>query len=166
MAKALFISSKDIVKYTNMNGSVDPDTYVQFIYQAQQVHIQNYLGTRLYDRINNDIVAGTLTAPYAALLEDYIKFMVVWYSMVEFLPYASIKINEKGMFKHTSENATNVDKTEIDFLIEKARDTAQSYTNRFIDHMTFNQVLFPEYNLNSNGDVYPDKDANFVGWIL
>jgi hypothetical protein len=32
--------------------------------------------------------------------------------------------------------------------------------------MTFNQVLFPEYNLNSNGDVYPDKDANFVGWIL
>jgi hypothetical protein len=147
MAKALFISTKDIVKYTNMNGSVDPDTYVQFIYQAQQIHIQNFLGTRLFNRINNDIVAGTLTAPYSDLLEDYIKMMVVWYSMVEFLPYASVKINEKGLFKHTSENATNVDKEEVDFLVEKARDTAQSYTNRFIDFMTFNQVLFPEYNL-------------------
>jgi hypothetical protein len=32
--------------------------------------------------------------------------------------------------------------------------------------MSFNQVLFPEYNSNSNADVFPDKDANFTGWIL
>jgi hypothetical protein len=57
-------------------------------------------------------------------------------------------------------------KEQIDYLIEKARDTAQSYTNRFIDYMTFNQVSFPEYNLNSNADVYPDKDSNFTGWVL
>ena len=60
----------------------------------------------------------------------------------------------------------NVKQTSVDFLIEKARDTAQSYTNRFIDYMTFNQVSFPEYNLNSNADVYPDTDANFTGWVL
>jgi hypothetical protein len=86
--------------------------------------------------------------------------------MVEYLPYASIKISEKGVFKHNSENSTVADKAEIDYLIEKSRDTAQSYTNRFIDYMTFNQSLFPEYNLNSNSDVYPDKDANFTGWVL
>ena len=166
MAKALFISTNDFVKFTRMSGGVDPDTYTQFIFQAQQVHIQNFLGTKLYDKINDDIVAGTLTAPYSTLLTDYIKFMVIWYSMVEYLPYSSFTIGAKGVFKHNSENSTTADKVEIDFLIEKARDTAQSYTNRFIDHMTFNQVLFPEYNTNSNGDVYPDKDANFVGWIL
>ena len=86
--------------------------------------------------------------------------------MVEFLPYASVKITEKGVFKHNSENSTTVDKIEIDSLIANARDTAQSYTNRFIDFMTFNQSDFPEYNDNSNADVYPDKDANFSGWIL
>jgi hypothetical protein len=32
--------------------------------------------------------------------------------------------------------------------------------------MIFNQSLFPEYNSNSNADVYPDKDANFTGWVL
>ena len=166
MAKALFISTNDIVKYTMLNGNVDPDTYTQFIFQAQQIHIQNYLGTKLYNKINDGIVAGNLTQPYLDLLKDYIKFMVIWYSMVEFLPYASVKISEKGVFKHNSENSTTVDKIEIDSLIANARDTAQSYTNRFIDFMTFNQVDFPEYNTNSNADVYPDKEANFTGWIL
>ena len=82
------------------------------------------------------------------------------------MPYAAYTIANKGVFKHNSENSTNVEKNEIDFLIEKERDIAQSYTNRFIDYMCFNQSLFPEYNLNSNGDVYPDSDANFTGWIL
>jgi len=166
MAKALFISTNDLVKNTFLNGNVDPDTYTQYIFQAQQVHIQNYLGTKLYNKINDGIVAGTLASPYTTLLSDYIKMMVIHWTMVEFLPYSSIKITEKGVFKHNSENSTTVDKAEIDSLIAKSMDTAQSYTNRFIDFMTFNQQLFPEYNLNSNADVYPDKDTNFTGWVL
>jgi hypothetical protein len=86
--------------------------------------------------------------------------------MVEFLPYAAYTVANKGVFKHNSENSTNVDKNEIDFLIAKERDVAQSYTNRFIDYMCFNQVSFPEYNANSNADVFPDKDANFTGWVI
>jgi len=166
MAKALFISTNDLVKNTFINGNVDPDTYTQYIFQAQQVHIQNYLGTKLYNKINDGIVAGNLSSPYTTLLNDYIKMMVIHWTMVEFLPYSSIKISEKGVFRHNSENSTTVDKIDIDFLIAKSMDTAQAYTNRFIDYMSFNQSLFPEYNNNSNADVYPDKDANFGGWIL
>jgi hypothetical protein len=111
-------------------------------------------------------VAGTLSSPYTTLLSKYIKPMVIHWAMVEFLPYSAYKISNKGVFKHNSENSTTVEKNEIDFLIEKERDVAQSYTNRFIDYMNFNQSLFPEYNTNSNADVYPDNDANFVGWVL
>jgi hypothetical protein len=25
---------------------------------------------------------------------------------------------------------------------------------------------FPEYYTNNNEDIYPDKDANFGGWVL
>jgi hypothetical protein len=166
MAKALFITTNDLIKYTNLNGNIDADSYTQFIFQAQQLHIQNYLGTKLYNKINDGIVAGNLISPYTTLLSDYIKMMVVWWTMVEFLPYSSIKITEKGVYKHNSENSTTVEKSEIDFLIEKSRDTAQSYTNRFIDYMSFNQNLFPEYTANSNADVFPDHNANFTGWVL
>lgn len=70
------------------------------------------------------------------------------------------------MFKHSSENAQNVEKSEIDFLIEKERSIAEHYTRRFIDYMSFNQSSFPEYNTNSNADMHPDKDAEFSGWYL
>jgi hypothetical protein len=166
MAQALFISRDDIIKFTVLNGNIDTDKFIQFIKIAQDVHIQNYLGTRLFNRLNDDIVNDDLTQPYSDLLTTYIKPMLIHWAMVEFLPYAAYTVANKGVFKHNSENSTNVDKNEIDFLIAKERDVAQSYTNRFIDYMCFNQVSFPEYNANSNADVFPDKDANFTGWVI
>jgi hypothetical protein len=166
MAQALFISRDDIIKFTVLNGNIDTDKFIQFIKIAQDIHIQNYLGTRLFNRLNDDIVNDDLTEPYTTLLTTYIKPMLIHWAMVEFLPYAAYTVANKGVFKHNSENSSNVDKNEIDFLIAKERDVAQSYTNRFIDYMCFNQVSFPEYNANSNADVFPDKDANFTGWII
>jgi len=163
MAQALFISRDDIIKFTVLNGNIDTDKFIQFIKIAQDVHIQNYLGTRLFNRLNDDIVNDDLTQPYSDLLTIYIKPMLIHWAMVEFLPYAAYTVANKGVFKHNSENSSNVDKNEIDFLIAKERDVAQSYTNRFIDYMCFNQVSFPEYNANSNDDVFPEKDANLTG---
>jgi hypothetical protein len=164
--QALFISRDDIIKFTVLNGNIDTDKFIQFIKIAQDIHIQNYLGTRLFNRLNDDIVNDDLTQPYSDLLSTYIKPMLIHWAMVEFLPYAAYTVANKGVFKHNSENSSNVEKNEIDFLIAKERDVAQSYTNRFIDFMCFNQVSFPEYNANSNADVFPDKSADFTSWVL
>lgn len=166
MAQALFVTREDIVKYTAMNGNVDTDKFIQFIKIAQDIDIQNYLGSKLFNKINDDIVAGTLVSPYTTLLNVYIKPMVIHFAMVQYLPFAAYTIANKGVYKHNSENSTNAEKNEIDFLIEKERNIAEHYANRFIDYMNYNQASFPEYNLNSNGDMYPDKDADFVGWVL
>jgi hypothetical protein len=58
MATALFITRNDLVKNSILNGNVDTDKFIQFIKIAQQMHIQNYLGTKLYDKISDDIIAG------------------------------------------------------------------------------------------------------------
>lgn len=166
MAQALLISRKDIVKFTVMNGNVDTDKFIQFIKIAQDIHIQNYLGSDLLNKIEADIIASTLTGSYLSLVSDYVKPMLIHWAMVEYLPFAAYTVANKGVFKNSSENATNVDKDEIDFLIEKERNLAQYYTDRFISYMSFNNDSFPEYNSNSNEDVYPDKDASFEGWVL
>lgn len=166
MAQALFITRNDLVKYTAVNGNVDTDKFIQFIKISQDIHIQNYLGTDLFNKIGADIIAGTLTGSYLSLVNDYIKPMVIHWAMVEYLPFASYTIANKGVFKHSSENSTNVDKNEIDMLVKKSRNLAQYYTDRFITYMSFNNDSFPEYNSNSNSDVYPDKDASFEGWVL
>jgi len=166
MAEALLITRTDLVKYTAANGNIDTDKFVQFIKIAQDIHIQNYLGTKLLDRLKSNIVSNTLSGNYLSLLETYVKPMLIHWAMVEYLPFAAYTIANKGVYKHESENSTTVDKVEVDFLIEKQRQIAQHYTQRFVDYMSFNMNLFPEYNSNSNGDMYPRTDNNFLGWVL
>jgi hypothetical protein len=92
--------------------------------------------------------------------------MVIHWAMVEYLPFAAYTVGNGGVFKHNSENSTTADKLEVDYLVGKARDLAQYYTDRFITYMSYNQAQFPQYNSNNNADVYPDTDANFASWVL
>ena len=167
MATALFIKREDLVKNTALSGSVDTDKFIQFIKLAQEIHVRNYLGSDLYDKISADIIAETLTGNYLSLVNDYIQDMLIHYAMSEYLPFAAYTISNGGVFKHNSENSQVATKPEIDILIAKERNYAEYYTNRFLDYMSFNgSSKFPEYYSNNNEEIYPDNDTNSIGWVL
>jgi len=166
MATALFIKREDIVRNTVISGNVDTDKFIQFIKIAQEIHIQNYTGTKLYDKISSDIIANTLAGNYLSLVTDYLQPMLIHWALVEYLPFAAYTVANGGVYKHTSENSVNAEKVEIDYLVEKERTIAKYYTERFIDYMSFNQSLFPEYNENVNEDIYPDRDSRPASWVL
>lgn len=166
MATPLLITRDDLVRFTAVNGNVDTDKFIQFVKIAQDIHIQTYLGTKLLEKIQSDIVANTLTGNYETLVDTYVKPMLIHWSLVEYLPFAAYTIANKGVYKHSSENSENVEKNEVDFLLEKERQIAQHYSERFISYMSFNQDLFPEYNQNVNDDMYPDTTNNYTGWFI
>ena len=166
MATALFIKREDIVRNTALGGNVDTDKFIQFIKIAQQIHIQNYLGTKLYDKISADIIAGTLSGNYLSLVNDYVQPMLIHFAMMEYMPFAAYTIGNGGVYKHNSENSTSVEKGEVDYLVEKSRKTAEYYVQRFVDYMSFHQSDYPEYNTNVNEDIYPDRDVQRSGWVL
>jgi hypothetical protein len=170
MAYALLISTEDVKKFTITNGNLDADDFIEYIKISQDITIQNYLGSQLYKKLQDLILSDEINneefADYRSLLVTYIKPMLVHWAMVYYLPFAAYTLSNKGLFKHTSENATNVDKAEVDYLVEKERDIAESYTQRFIDFMCFNQSTYPEYNSNSNEDVNPDTNNFYGGWQI
>lgn len=170
MAKAIFITNKDLVRNTIVDGNVDINKFIQFIKLAQDIHIQNYLGSDLYDKISALILDGTLNPTdnpdYVILVDEYIKPMLIHFAMVDYIPFASYQIANGGVFKHVSENSESASKEEVDYLIDRHRSFAEFYTRRFIDFMIYNQNKYPEYNTNSEDDMYPDRDANFAGWVL
>jgi len=166
MAEALLVTRNDIVKFTAMNGNVDTDKFIQFVKIAQDIHIQNYTGTNLINKIKADILLDTLAGNYLSLTEVYLKPMLIHWAMVEYLPFAAYTIANKGVYKHSSENSENIDKNEVDFLIEKERQIAQHYTERFINYISFHNNLFPEYYNNQNGNMYPDSMNNYTGWFI
>lgn len=166
MATALFITTNDLKRNTIVDGNVDIDKFIQFIKIAQEIHIQNYLGGALYKKISDDIINNNLTGDYLTLVQDYLKDMLIHFAMVDYLPFSAYQISNGGVYRHNSENSVNATKNEVDYLVDKHRDFAQFYTRRFLDYMCFNSTKFPEYNANQNGEMYPDQDANFVGWVL
>jgi len=167
MPSAIFIKRSDLVNNTALSGSIDTDKFIQFIKIAQDIHIQNYLGTDLYNKISADIIADTLSGDYLTLVNDYIEPMLIHFAMTEYLPFAAYTIANGGVYKKGAENSSNVSKEEVDSLISKERDYAEYYTQRFIDYMSFNaQSKFPEYYSNNNEEIYPDKNALFNGWML
>jgi hypothetical protein len=170
MAYALLISTEDVKKFTIVNGNLDADDFIEYIKISQDITIQNYLGSKLYQKLqtlilNNDINQAEFVN-YKNLLTIYVKPMLIHWAMVYYLPFAAYTLSNKGLFKHSSENATNVDKAEVDFLVEKERDIAESYTQRFIDFMCYNMNTYPEYNNNNNEDVNPDTNNFYSGWYI
>ena len=51
MAVALFIKREDLVRNSIIDGNVDFDKFIFFIKEAQEMHIHQYLGTDLYNKI-------------------------------------------------------------------------------------------------------------------
>jgi len=166
MATALFITRSDLVRNTFLSGNVDTDKFIQFIKIAQEVHVQQYLGTKLYDKIGQDIIDGTLTVNYQTLVNDYVQPALIHWAMTEYLPFAAFTASNGGVYKKSVENGETASREDLSFLIEKERNLAEYYTRRLIDYLAFRNNLFPEYNQNTNDDIYPLRDSTFNGWVL
>lgn len=166
MAEVLLITQTDLKRYTIVNGNVDPDKFIEFVKIAQDIYIQNYLGTKLLEKIKTDIKNNTLTDPYLSLVNNFVKQMLIHWAMVEYLPFSAYTVSNKGVYKHNSENAEIADKTEIDLLVEKQRNIADHYTKRFQDYICKYMDQFPEYKEIQDAGMYPDKDSFFAGWEI
>jgi hypothetical protein len=168
MATTLFINRTDLIRNSIMDGNVDTDKFIQFIKLAQEIDVQQIIGTNMYDGLTAAIpnIDQPANSRWKIVLNDYVVPMLIWYAQASYYPFAAYQVRNGGVFKHRSENADTVSKTEVDFLVEKARTNADWYSRRFIDFMAFNQTTYPEYTNNVNNDLYPSNEATFNGWVL
>ena len=164
--KALFITLQELKRKSIIDGNVDTDKLIQFVEVAQDTIIQNYLGTKLYNTLQTQVINSSLTTDNTTLLNTYIKPMLIWYTQSTYLPYAAYQISNGGVFKHNSENSTSVSESEITKLTRHATETADFYAKRFMDYMDDNSELYPDYTASQDGGMYPFRDVNFTGWVL
>lgn len=164
---ALFIKDEDLKRLTILDGNVDTDKFKPYIKISQEIHIQNYLGTDLYKRLQEGIINSDLNADEQTLINDYIQDALIHWAASDYLPFAAYTVANGGVFKHSPENSIQVDKSEVDYLIQKERDFAQYYTQRLIDYLCNNSTKYPEYSTNTDNDINPDTFINLTGgWYL
>jgi hypothetical protein len=154
----LLINEELLKKYTPLTDAVDPNLIRPCIYVAQDMYLQNFLGTNLINKIKDDVANETLTGNYEILLNDYILKLLIWWTMVELYPSLLYKHDNGNLVSRQSEDTTPVTKGEMESLKEKARENARFYTNRMVNYLRFNSSLFPEYTNNTNDNIFPDRN--------
>ena len=170
MATALFITRNDIIKNSPLQGAIDADALLPFMNTAQVKYIKNLLGTVLYEYLQAQIIAGTvssLSVAYQDLLDDHIKPTLIWYTCVEYIPFSSIQFKSNGAVKQASEQGAAPSKLEIDYLKQQAQTNADYYALRLQNYLISYSNSIPQYlqSVGNQTQIYPDQTNQYFGGI-
>jgi hypothetical protein len=159
----LFCNEDKLKSSTAINYNVDTAFLLPFLKIAQDKHLQVILGTDLYEKLEADISASTLAGVYKTLVDDYIQDCIIHYALIEALPFISFQIKNGTITQKNSENGSAATKEDLNWIIQKERDTAEFYAQRIVDYLCNNSSSFPEYTSNSGADLRPLDNAYNIG---
>jgi hypothetical protein len=170
MSYALFITRNDIIKNSPLQGAIDADALLPFVRTAQDKYLKNLLGTVLFEYLQAQIVAGTvgnLSVFYRDLLNDHIKFTLLWYACVEYMPFSNIQFKSNGAVKQQSEQGVSPSKTELDYVLQKASDNGQYYALRLQNYLIAYSNNIPQYlqSVGNQTQIYPDQTNQYFSGI-
>ena len=170
MSYALFINRIDIIKNSPLQGAIDADALLPFCRTAQDKYLKNLLGTVLFDYLQAQITANTfssLSSYYQDLMDDHIKYTLLWYACVEYIPFSSVQFKSNGAVKQQSEQGIAPAKSEIDYLLNKALNNADYYALRLQNYLIAYSQNIPQYlqSVGNQTQIYPDQSNQYFGGI-
>jgi hypothetical protein len=166
MANKLLISENKLKAFTNINKSVDIDSIRAEIGIAQDIHLQNLLGTLFYDHLLNQISAtgNTFNADELTLVNDYIADYLIQTAYYEMIPHLHFRTMNRGIVKGDMESATGVDIETMKYLRTIQKQRSDFYMMRLQDYLITGrgQNKFPQYNTQSSIDgMLPAKSEKY-----
>lgn len=164
---AKWITSSELTENTSIGGNVDPDKYLHHITDVQVMVMENVLGTKLYDKIDTDFQASSLTGDYETMFNDYIK-PALWHSVyAEYLKDGNVLAQNAGIFSHSPEDAQLADLESIKYSVKNAKAKADTYIDRLIRFLCDKNIA--EYDNAQDNDYDIDPKTNIKtrsGWHL
>lgn len=167
MATVIFISEQRLKALTALHANVEPQDLMPAVEQAQDIYVQELLGTTFYNGLKARVVAATLTAQEEVLLKDYIGPMLANYALYMAIPTLSYKIFNKSILQPTSEESQPASLEQIKFVRDNVFSTAQFYRERSREFLRNNSTDFAEYlNPDWQDGMLPDKQGGYYGGIV
>lgn len=166
------ISENTLKNHSPINLNVEQSLLNLAINEGQEQHIQMALGSKLYQKILDIVVDGTIkTDPnmsdYKTLLDNYIAPALIYWSLVECLNYVRYKIMNKGVQVQNSDNSNTPELEEIKYFQQAITNKAEFKQQRLIDYLIENSTLFSEYTSTIDyDDIAPESNGYFSGMQL
>lgn len=146
MASAFFISENYLKDNSPLSGNIDIKEVYPFAKTAEEVYIQEAIGTRLFDRLVSSLTASPKnTTVNEIVLLKKIRSCLVWYTCYDALPFLATKIRNVGLVKQAGDNLESATDQQEIRLEKKCKDKGDFYLRILQNYLCENSNLFPEY---------------------
>jgi hypothetical protein len=163
---ALLVSEQRFKQWTQLDDNVRMNEITPFILQAQDIYMQDTLGTKFYTRLKNGIIANDLTADEQLLLREYIAPTLMNYALYMMMPSLKYKFVNQGIVSGTSEGTTPTTLDELQYLRQTTLDTAEFYNKRLLKYFYDNPTMFVDYQSPGTDGMMPNKDNPYFSGLV
>jgi hypothetical protein len=164
METILLVSEQRMKQWTSLDNNIRIDVLTPSILNAQEIYIQDTLGTNFFNRLKEGVRLNDLTVDEEMFLRDYVGPCLMQYALYLLLPNLKYKMVEKGILNGTSEETGQTTLQELQFLRESTMDTAMFYDQRMKEFLIQHPSMFLEWlQWNNNGMPRNPETSYFSG---
>lgn len=154
--KILFISNNMMKSLYVLDTNIDDKILNTCIFNAQEYFILRLLGTRLYQRVWNEIDTNVISTDVRTLLDEHIAKCLPHYSMSELYKHLSFRLTNKGTVQKESEKSNAVEYNTLNKLRQEEIERGNFFAEQMVRYILANTSLFPEYTMiTSIADLLP-----------
>lgn len=178
------ISENYVKERSSVMSNVENTFIRNNILLAQDIHIQDILGSSLYDDIIEqfqdykvDYDAGVtgityseyVSSDYIYLIDNYIQPCLLFYTLYESIFDLYAKFTNKGI---VTQNSDYSEKIEFSYVEKKKADflnKAEYYAKRITNYLADNLTTYPKYSegVSEQSDILPNTQQYLSnGWYL
>lgn len=145
MKNILLLDADFIKRYGLVNDNLDVAYINPAIFQAQDISLQQLIGTNLYNKLCDDVENNTVVGKYKTLLDDYITPYLLQsvQSIICITHFAQFR--NAGIVRPYDENVNNTSLDECKFLKDYFDKKAKFYADLIARYLCENSNDFPEY---------------------
>lgn len=167
MTKVFLISETTLKSETIINDNVGAEYIRPAIETAQDIYLQQLIGTELLDRLYNDITNNTLEEPYKELLDDHITNYLKYKVLSEITVPISYKYRNAGVVQANGDHYQQTTLRDAQMVANHYDLRATFYAERLSKYLCANSGKFPEYKSTRNSaDMMADPDSYKTNWCL
>lgn len=138
----LFLDQSYIIRFSQVNGTLDQKWVEPVIWLAQKKHLLPILGKCLYEKYEElishylqDSATGlglAENAEYKTVLDNYILDVLMHWTLVELYPHLWIKIDNAALLHHVKEDSESLAEKEVYRMVGREKSNALMFSDRLI----------------------------------
>lgn len=144
------------------NKTFDTPIFQKHIAPAELQYMKPFLGKDFYAKLVEGYTADTLSPANAALIENYLREPLAWFTFAKASAFMHIQVRNGGFYVNNSEFSQGASSSQRSEIYNVIVQNAEALMDRAKEYIEDNSTDFPLYDASEN----IDNTTNFDGGLI